>query len=142
MWPPAGRSTGTLRGGPLVLARTRARRSAAHALAAAATVAVLAAAPASAAAATAPTLRIGPRTVRVGAPTVRLGNVVAALAGPSARCHGAGTRPAARARAGVLCLVNAARAAARLRGLRTDSRLSRAAAAQARDMAHHHYFAH
>jgi uncharacterized protein YkwD len=67
---------------------------------------------------------------------------MAAVARATGPCHGKSTRPARRARSGALCLVNAARAAARLRALRGDSRLTRAATAQARDMARRHYFAH
>jgi uncharacterized protein YkwD len=127
-----------------LLATAWARRCAAHGLAWGVTLAVLAAAPATAAPAGSSALgrRIGTAAVRVGGLPVPLPKVVAAVARATVPCHGATTRSAARARAGTLCLVNAARGAVGLRRLRTDSRLAHAAASQARDMSRRHYFAH
>jgi uncharacterized protein YkwD len=122
-----------------------ARRAAARALAVApVALAVLAAAPATAAPTGSGALgrRIGTPAVRVAGLPVPLPKVVAAVARATAPCHGASVSSPARARAGALCLVNAARAAVGVRRLRNDSRLKRAATAQAHDMSRRHYFAH
>jgi uncharacterized protein YkwD len=120
-----------------LFATALARRWAAHALACAMTLAALVAAPA-----TALGRPLGTAAVGIGGVTVPLPKVVAAVTRATAPCHGASVRTPARARAGALCLVNAARAVVGIRHLRSDSRLKRAAVAQAHDMSRRHYFAH
>jgi uncharacterized protein YkwD len=114
-----------------VLDHARARRAAAHALICAVAVLAAVAAPAAAAAVR---LDAGPATARAAATPPEAGGTQAAVARATAACRDAGAR--------LLCLVNATRTRAGLRRLRPDRRLARAAAAQARDMARRHYFAH
>jgi uncharacterized protein YkwD len=83
----------------------------------------------------------------VAALLVSAGIAVMPISSASAKgCAGADQAPQrlgpAAANAAVLCLLNSQRAAHRLRPLRFDARLARAARAHSSDMVAHRYFAH
>jgi uncharacterized protein YkwD len=86
------------------------------------------------------------RLRRLVAMPVAVAAVAAVPATASAACAGAGSSPAklgeAGARHATLCLLNHQRAAHRLRPLRADRRLAKAALGHSKDMVAHRYFAH